>query len=138
MARNIPMLQYAGLDDANRNEHSLRVQLVFSQRGAYVRWNISMLKYLNNLCSQKIPHSNNMKQTRRRKKQAAIGRPSFAVIFIEMWNIMSSAVSTKLPHSSSERIFMTACLLVNVIISGSFQVRFVVRFMPFAILSWNF
>lgn len=42
-------------------------------------------------------------------------------VVIEMWNIMFSSPSFEMPNRSTERILMTACLMANVIISGTFQ-----------------
>lgn len=45
-----------------------------------------------------------------------------SVISIEMWIIMLGGASKRLPIRSMERIFLTVCLVSNIIIAGSFQV----------------
>lgn len=42
-------------------------------------------------------------------------------IIIEMWNIMFAMPSNNLPIRTIERLLMTACLLANLIIMGTFQ-----------------
>lgn len=42
-------------------------------------------------------------------------------VVLEMWNIMFAAPSFELPQRNIERILLTACLLANLIITGTFQ-----------------
>ncbi|XP_059620702.1 uncharacterized protein LOC132264493 [Phlebotomus argentipes] len=44
-----------------------------------------------------------------------------ARILFETWNVMMAAPSIMLPKRSAERFFMAICLLMNVIITGTFQ-----------------
>lgn len=46
----------------------------------------------------------------------------FSFIFIEMWMIMLAGPSSQLPFRTIERIFLTSCLLANLIFAGTFQV----------------
>lgn len=46
---------------------------------------------------------------------------NFSGTVIEMWNIMFAAPSFHLPLRNVERIMLTACLLANLIIIGTFQ-----------------
>lgn len=46
----------------------------------------------------------------------------FTVISIEMWTIMLGGASKRLPNRSMERVFLSVCLVSNIIIAGSFQV----------------
>lgn len=46
-----------------------------------------------------------------------------SVTFIEMWIIMLGGASKRLPYRSMERVFLSVCLVSNIIIAGSFQVR---------------
>lgn len=57
-----------------------------------------------------------------RKQDKSKKMKSFAEIIIEMWLIMFSAPSHMMPTEISERLFLGACLLANLIISGTFQV----------------
>lgn len=47
------------------------------------------------------------------------------VIMIEMWVIMLSGPSVRLPFHTVERIFIATCLAVNLIIAGTFQVNLI-------------
>lgn len=44
-----------------------------------------------------------------------------SVLSVEIWLIMLSGPSPKMPFRTAERLFMSACLLANVIIAGTFQ-----------------
>lgn len=46
----------------------------------------------------------------------------FSVISIELWIIMMSGASHYKPVQTVERLFLTACLLANLVLAGSFQV----------------
>ena len=46
---------------------------------------------------------------------------SLIEIVTEMWNIMISGPSKDMPNRGSERLFLTACLLLNLVIAGTFQ-----------------
>ncbi|KAJ6633673.1 hypothetical protein Bhyg_16618, partial [Pseudolycoriella hygida] len=43
------------------------------------------------------------------------------VVSIEMWIIMLGGVSKNLPNRSMERVFLSVCLVSNIIIAGTFQ-----------------
>lgn len=48
-------------------------------------------------------------------------RYKISELIIEMWNIMFAAPSYYLPTRGIERILLTACLLANLILMGTFQ-----------------
>lgn len=56
------------------------------------------------------------------KRQTSRELDRISVISIEMWIIMLGGASKRLPYRSMERVFMSVCLVSNIIIAGSFQV----------------
>lgn len=58
-----------------------------------------------------------------REKRNSVNR--FSNVFIEMWIIMLSGPSNRLPSVSTERIFLATCLFSNLIFAGSFQVMLI-------------
>lgn len=61
-----------------------------------------------------------------RQKVVRLTRNKFSMVFIEMWVIMISGPMTHVPTLIKERVFLTSCLLANLVFAGSFQVSLAV------------
>lgn len=76
--------------------------------------------YLLKLWANKADKFSGNIQASRRQTSRELDRIS--VISIEMWIIMLGGASKRLPYRSMERVFLSVCLVSNIIIAGSFQV----------------
>lgn len=71
--------------------------------------------YILQITQRNITH--NFSQQKPKKSKTIIE------FLIEMLLIMTSYPSVMLPNKTSERFFLSSCLMVNLIITGTFQVR---------------
>lgn len=86
-----------------------------------------LIVFINSLCGYmwyllKSSARSGNKSSRNIKRRTSRELDRVSVISIEMWIIMLGGVSGRLPNRTMERVFLSVCLVFNIIIAGSFQV----------------